>query len=411
LEGRERFPARFGLSRGEQLDALGCIKRVVGKREKFPALTRMAADGWLAMLAEDEAAELSKRYESLVNLGLATRSPVERFPYDAGLLYSERLERAKGDTEAMDEKDAAEEALNDLEADLKPLWRKHGRPCPYAVLVVADGDKMGQFVDKATTEEQHRKVSAAVASFADQVPVIARAKEHGGYSVFNGGEDLTVMFPLVGVIDGARALADAFKDSMALLVQELCADDADAKPTLRVGAAICHVLEPLGVIRQWANAAEKFAKGQPGAKDQGNALGLKLHIRAGHDIGVRVRFDDADGFAALAGWQRAYAKCQVPGRLAYDTRAIALQSRALRADAAVAEGEFLRLLERARQRGGDERIPDTVRERLVARQAALAGVADSDDPGGLFRLADELILARWFSAATSSDVSALEGGK
>jgi len=407
---RKQFPARFGLSRGEQLDALGCIKRFVGRKERFTALSRFAADGWLKQLDLESCRRLAAAYEPLVrdSIGLATRATgsggAALFPYDAGLLFPEQFAIAEQESQA---NTAAKDALADLGAVLKPLWKRHGRPCPYGALLIADGDRMGRFVDKAQSAEEHTRISAAVAAFADQVPPIAH--DFGGQCVFAGGEDLTVLLPLAGVVAGAFALQQAFEQAMASVVADLVKGDQDACPTLRVGAAICHVLEPLGVIRQRAAAAEKFAKGAAGAPGQGNALGLKLHIRSGHEIGLRLRFDDQEGRAGLERWREGYEKQRLPGRLAYDTRAIALHGRAFGTSPGVAEGEFRRLLDRARQGGGSEKIEDALRQQLESRRVTLA--ADASDPSGLLRLADELILARWLSAATEAQVGAAQGGQ
>ena len=408
---RKKFPAMFGLSSGEQLDALGAIKRVVGKQETFTALTRLAADGWLQTLAQSDLQVLRDAYEPLVELQLATPTRGNsgiygNFRYDAGMLFPERLERAKQDAIETEEQEKTLFALGNLEKTLKPIWKKYGQPCPYAVLVVADGDRMGKFVDTAHEAADHRAISDAIAKFADRVPQVAR--DHRGHSIFNGGEDLTVMFPLAGVVAGTRALSSAFEEAMQEVVTKFCKSD-DAKPTLRVGAAICHVLEPLGMIRTLANAAEKYAKGDAGTDVQGNALGLKLHERAGHEISVRIAFDDAVAFKHFKQWQDSYSKGNVPGRLAYDTRTIAMQCKAMGLPPEVAEAEFLRLLERAQQRGGAEKVSETIRAELKDRQQILRAKKDKADPSGLFRLADELIIARWLAAKTSSDVSNCEG--
>lgn len=410
---RKKFPAMFGLSSGEQLDALGAIKRVVGRQETFTALTRLAADGWLQSLAQSDLQAVRDAYEPLVVLKIATRTSgndgiYKDFPYDAGMLFPERLERAKRDAKEANEDERALPALENLAEKLRPILKKYGQPCPYAVLVVADGDRMGKFVDTAQEAEQHTQISAAVARFADRVPQVAR--DCRGHSIFNGGEDLTVLFPLGDAVKGARELALAFETEMKDVVAKF-AKEAEAKPTLRVGAAICHVLEPLGKIRNLANAAEKYAKGEAGTDAQGNALGLKLHERSGHEISVRLSFDDAAAFKHFGELQEAYSDGAVPGRLAYDTRSIAMQCKVIGVSPEVSEAEFLRLLERAQQRGGAEKISETIRAALKARQKVLREKNDKADPSGLFRLADELIVARWLAAKTSRDVSDLEGGQ
>ncbi|HPP46226.1 MAG TPA: type III-B CRISPR-associated protein Cas10/Cmr2 [Accumulibacter sp.] len=412
---RRDFPARFGLSAGEQLDALGCIKRVVGRQERFTALSRFAADAWLQRLAAEAPRALQAlrtAYEPLceARLALATRAVGDAFacfPYDGGLLFPERLEvalKASGDDHAID-------ALQALRRILVPLWREHGRPCPYAVLLVADGDRMGRFIDRAVDPAQHRQISQAVATFADQVPAIAGAQR--GQCVFAGGEDLTLFLPLAGVIDGARALQRAFSERMAPLVERLCGvrpEEAGAEvPTLRVGAAICHIQEPLGLIRQRAADAEKFAKGAPELPVSGNALGLRLYLRSGAEIGCRLGFDAAGAadFAALDAWRAAYRDGRAPGRLAYETRALADSGQRLGVSAAVSESEFLRLLQRCRQRGGEMTMPLPLQESLLARRQTLAARAD---PAGLYTLADELLIARWLSAVSEGDLGRVEGG-
>lgn len=411
LPAGQTFPARFGLGRGEQLDALGCIKRVVGRNERFTALSRFAAHGWLSGLDSSKRSALCAAYKKLIEptIDLATRA-VEAahadFPYDGGLLFPERI--AVAEQERRDEP-AALAALKELRSTLQPIWRRYGRPCPYAVLVVADGDRMGRLIDRARSAEEHERISRAVAAFADRVPGIARAV--AGQCVFAGGDDLTLYFPLAGVVKGAFDLHEAFTEELAEVVAALPPSaDGAPPPTLRVGAAICHVLEPLGVIRQRAATAERFAKGEGGAAAPGNALGLVLSLRSGPEVRLRLSFADADGRAALDRWQAAYAAHRLPGRLAFDTRAIALHCRAIGAGAGVAEGEFLRLLARARQGGGGERIDDATRDLLAERQAALAPLAADDDPGALRRLGDELILARWLAARCAAEIGAFPEG-
>jgi len=77
----------------------------------------------------------------------------------------------------------------------------------------------------------------------------------------------------------------------------------------------------------------------------------------------------------------------------------------------VAEAEFFRLLTRAQQRGGAEKISEEIRDALKARQKILRTKAEKADPSGLLRLANELIVARWLAAKTLRDVSDLEGGQ
>lgn len=407
-KGRKHFPAKFGVGAGEQLDAMGCIKRVTGRQERFTALTRIAADGWLQSLLPQDRAALAEAYELLIEAGLATRSSgnadcYKDFPFDAALLYPERLDVAIKEAGIQSREGTADarphlEALRSL---LRPLWKQYGHPCPYAAIVVADGDRMGRFIDKAQTAEQHSAISRAIAQFADQVPAIAR--RHRGHSIFNGGEDLMVLFPLAGVVEGARALAATFEQAMAATTAQLLGPRPDPGdlPSLRVGAAICHVQEPLGLVRQHGDAAEKFAKGEPGTQGQGNALGIRLHVRAGHVVPWRARFDDDDDFDSLLGWCDLYRGGKLPGKLAYRIRQAWLDGRGTGLDPEIITLEVRRGIEHASQRGGDEAIGADVIARLEQR----AGRWQTDaDPTGHGRLVDELVLARWLSARNSNDL-------
>ena len=102
-----KLPVKFGVCQGEQLDALGAIKRFVGKRESFTALTRLAADPWLRTLKKDDLKKLREAYEPLVALELATRTRgneniYNEFPFDASLLYVDRLNNEMGSVEDRD---------------------------------------------------------------------------------------------------------------------------------------------------------------------------------------------------------------------------------------------------------------------------------------------------------------------
>ena len=400
-KARTAFPLRFGMSPGEQLDAMGCIKRVLGKQERFTALTRIAADSWLQALPPEKRESLCSAYEPLVDAGVASRSNgndgiYATFPYDASLLFPERLELAKAECS---EDAAITKALAHLNVILQPIWKAHGRPCSYAVMVVADGDRMGRFIDRAQSADQHTQVSAAVAAFADRVPAIAR--EYRGHCLFNGGEDLTVLFPLAGVIDGARALARQFNECMADVSVELLgkagAINSPDRPTLRVGAAICHVLEPLGVIRAKGEAAEVFAKGEAGRSGQGNALGLCLHERVGHEIRLRLGFDDPSAFDQLAGWVSAYADGKLPAGLAYRIRDAYLRCSGAGLGEHVTAHEVERVVRHANERGGQTALSTDMQDKLCA----LASTGDE----AVARLADELILARWLSAKTDAELN------
>jgi CRISPR-associated protein Cmr2 len=411
---RRRSLIRMGVGEGEQLDAIGCVKRSFGRQESFTALTRIAADAWLAGLPDEKLTPLAATYEPLVGLGLATRcsgndGTYDRFPYDAGLLFGGALDAAL----ATARREGEAQELTALEALRRAMQAIKTRPNPYVALMSADGDRMGVFVDQARNPRDHAAISEAITRFADRVPAIAR--EHRGHAIFNGGEDLMVAFPLQHVVQGARALAMAFDAAVKPVVDRLLDPRTQAeqgRPTLRAGVAICHVGEPMGFIREAAERAEKFAKGDTGGPRQGNALGLVLNSRGGHEVKVRMSFDpaEAESFAALERWIEAYAQDQLSSRVAYDIREIDTLRRRLAPQKTdpqgkpssesyehldtILETEFHRVLQRARKSGGGSGIEE-MQEPLKKRQAQL---------GDWAALGNELVLARWLSAATEAEL-------
>lgn len=357
------------------------------------------------MLDDAERRVLCAAYEELVPLDYATRamgndSAYVAFPYDAGLLYPERLESALREAKEDSDRDA-EACLARVRDTLRPLWRRHGLPCPYATIMVADGDRMGAFIDRAQSREHHSAISAAIAAFADAVPAAVRA--HGGHCIYNGGEDVMALLPLGGVIEGSRALAQAFDARMQGVVRQLLGDHAKTEdiPSLRVGVAICHVQEPLGLIRRHGDDAEKFAKGIAGTDRQGNALGLQLHVRAGHVVPWRARFDEPDEFDQLQAWRNAYAEGRLPGKLAYRIRQAWMAGHRAGLDGEVIDCEVRRALLQATRSGGGEALDANLAGQLQARATSLRSTGD---PTGHGKLVDELILARWLSARSANEL-------
>ena len=158
LSGTSR--RKLGLSESEQLDCAGIAKRLGGNTDQFTPFSRIAAHSWLKTLNDDELAILRKVYEPLIALDLATRVSgnnglYKTLPYDAQYCYAFRLEAA-----IRDNKNEANcsDVLQKLLDTLKPLWRKYGQPCAYGVLLLADGDRMGELLDKAKDKKIHQTI-------------------------------------------------------------------------------------------------------------------------------------------------------------------------------------------------------------------------------------------------------------
>ncbi len=401
----EKPPARLvrqlALHGGEQLDALGVIKRQGGEVGQFTAYTRLAADTWIERLGVPERQRLAAAYEPLVDQGLATRISGNQglygdLPYDAQLLYDFRLAAARGQAR-QDEDGAALAALQHLEGELRAVTKAAGGgPVPYAVILQADGDRMGELLGRAGSAGESRDISRALHAFASTVPGIVRA--HRGHAIYAGGDDVLALLPLVGTVAAAQALAAAFQAHLGPVAARLGLA-ADQAPTLSVGLGIGHVVEPLGKLRDRALRAEKLAKGDDRPpRERRNALGILLGIRSGGEIPWRGRWDAPQALAELLSDVSAYERRELPSRVAYDLRDIHRRLAWLGADAgATATGmrraEVARMLERARTRGDAPLLPEHRKDLL--RRAA-------ETP--LDRLADTLIIARWLAARTQGDV-------
>lgn len=408
------------LQGGEQLDALGVLKRHAGDVDQFTAYSRLAADAWIEHLDDDSRKALNQAYEPLVKKELATRVKgnqgiYDKLPYDAQLLYDFRLDNAIGHCKADFDKSLGEdvegkEKLQQLQQALKAVTKKFGKPVPYAVILQADGDRMGALLQKAESAVHSRDISRALHGFASSVRGIVR--EHRGHAIYSGGDDVLALLPLNTAVDAAKALAKDFHSAMAPMAKELGLKE-DEQPTLSVGLGIGHLIEPLGNLRQRALLAERLAKGDGlDKKQQRNALGIILGVRSGTDIGWRIRWNDKDVLDDLDYFTKAYVKHSIPSRVAYDLRDIDLRLSWLRGEEdatskGMVQAEVARMLERARTRSGERLDDDDVKKRIRERM-------DDDDVKErilkrtksytLAEFADSLIIARWLAARTLKDV-------
>lgn len=435
--------AKLGLAESEQLDLAGVVKRLAGDVEQFTPISRIAAHDWLQGLQEEDRLALSQAYEPLPALGLATRvrgneGCYAAFAFDAALCFCGQLEQALAQARREGEHCAAFDALNQLGQRLKAVWKTNGEPVPYAVMMQADGDRMGELLSAVRTLAGHQAITQHLSRFADEVPRLLRT--YAGHALYAGGDDVLALLPLSTAAEAAQALADRFRTRMAQAVQDLrtrglCGDDAELpEPTLSVGLAIVHVMEPMGLWREHALAAEKHAKGDHDPARRRNGLAVRLAIRAGHIVQLRWRWDDDDRcrndgpcspLQWLQHWRTALRRSSqqaLPSRFAFDLRALAAQGDRLRlaargrseAVAAWAQAEWDLLCQRARLPNGhklDPAIVEDLTHRLrwwSARPPAQHTGRDalpSITVEGMQALADELIVARWMAARASTDLT------
>ena len=392
---------RLGLSDNEQLDALGVMKRLAGDGEQFTAYSRIAADSWIKLLNEEQQQELREAYEPLVGTQLATRvrgndGAYSALPYDAQLLYPSRLERAMA-TDSAEEKNK----LRALQQCLRSIATSKGHPVPYATILKADGDKMGQFLSRASSAEQSRRISRALHDFALRVRQVVQ--RHRGHAIYAGGDDVLALVPLTGSIACAKELAEQFKKSLAAVSDELKVEEGE-RPTLSVGLGIGHIMEPLGALRARAEEAEKLAKGDH-TDTARNALAIVLGIRSGGEHRVRINWDNSDALDDLEAIAGAFRAGELPSRIAYDLRGIDQRLWWLRGDNdcdadGMRRAEERRLLDRARTAAG-KKVADQQRE-LIERRLEDRRLWRGEQ--SLAQVADLLIVARWLAARNAAEL-------
>lgn len=421
---------QLSLAKSEQLDAVGVIKRLgFGKKaEQFTPISRVMANAWIEKLIAEQVdlTAIKETCEELVRQNVITRVKgnegiYQDFAYDAQLLYPSRLEvEIKEWKKEENRDDAIVGWLETLQKQLRPLWKQYGEPYTYGALLLADGDRMGELLDKAKNEEQHKAITEALSNFAGKVAETMR--DYKGHCIYAGGDDVLGFVPLDTAYECANALRNSFATCLQKATDKLKKENTDDEgiddlknPTLSVGIAICHLMTPLGVVRELAGQAEKFAKGDHISKEKEkevvnerrNALGVLLSIRGGSEIKLRLNWSDTeshDFFKQTVGYYRTTTQEQkekqkdIPSRVAYDIRAIYLRTQNFAPNdekllKKIRSAELKRMLEQARTPTGNQICPKII-EQLIQRGEQI----------GLDKLADELIVARWLAAKTQKDL-------
>lgn len=397
------------LSQREELDILGLIKRKAGHFEQFTPFSRVVAEPWLASLSSEQLKTLQYHYQPFVKEDLATtvkgnEDAYQAFPYDGEYLFSSRIEQ---------EKELDETIKKNLLQYVSHLGEEKGAPVPYGVLLKADGDRMGEFLAKAEDREHSIAISQALHQFATEVRSVVR--KHGGHAIYTGGDDVLTFLPLNTALICAQALAKLFKKSMKAIAEQLGAEC----PTLSVGLAIGHFVQPMRQLRHRAIQAEHLAKGN-GLEKPRNALAIQLGIRSGYEIAWRCRWDDDRTINALNEFVNGFSKGLLPTRIMQDVLAMAHSLRwttkkevAAETAAGIRLSEIERMLARASfahqySQAQLEEVDkdDKDKHRTFAQHVASLKLQlrEQAKDQSLVELANMLRIARWLSARTTADL-------
>ena len=405
-----RVRRKLGIDRREGLDALGLIKRVLGRDHSFAAMTRVAIEPWVQRAnakCPTLVADVDAAYEALVSLNEATRAKdYSPLSYDAQyLLNSDRIAIAIEDeredfggvgSETNGNRTLA--ALEALRACLKALRDKMqgDEVVPYVALIKADGDHMGRLLWKNATNDAHKKLSTALNAYVQHAKAVV--KQHQGASIYIGADDALVLVPVDHAIDCARALRDCFVMAMSAIKL------GEATATLSVGIGIAHVLEPMIHLRALAAQAEKHAKGGLVQDDiERDALGIAIQPRGGGAIFARGQW----GSTAVPSFDQRMREIIA-----------AMQAKTLPTGAAAAVADAIR------SAGDNMRLIQPLAKRAISRLAASKATDSADgiipkllerlDIGSndfktvthnAMRLNNELVLARWLARHTAPEAA------
>ena len=148
------------------------------------------------------------------------------------------------------------DARGQLAEQLKAIYnakdktdQRVGLPPSFYALLLADGDRLGRLAGTLGKED----VGKALATFTGKVPEIVR--EHGGETIYAGGDDVLAMHPVPQALECATGLAKCYGEAFS---------DAPGA-TLSAAVVFAHIRLPLGtVIDEAHRLLDKVAKDDNG---------------------------------------------------------------------------------------------------------------------------------------------------
>lgn len=292
-----RSRRRYRLLDGEQLDAVGLVKRCGGKPEQFVPLANVALAAWLnrcrrkasdalndlcSLCKEHGVQRVDRRDLHWLRDGLA---------FDGEILLPGRLHATLLDYGIEDA-----EVIRQFEAAIARITARDGGglpPTPHVCCLVADGDRMGAALGELVEPHQHRELSQRLAGFASRARAIVN--EHG-FTVYAGGDDV------LGFVSPAASLATAEKLREAFAAAMGPIRGIGQPPTLSVGLGIGHIFDGMAHLLELGRRAEKLAKGN-GDTEPRDALGIIVDRRSGGTTVFRGRWqtDPSGRIRTLAG--------------------------------------------------------------------------------------------------------------
>lgn len=327
--------------RGEQLSGVDLLKRL-GQRKgepDFPSTSDIAALPFVLRYNRKQG-EKQTLIEALGDRISTAKGVIEGI--NEGLVFENRF------AECFPSQELTPTQRQDFK-NLLRLYAGKSQPNPYYALLAADGDNMGAVIDAQTKKEAHQHLSRALSEFTYSLPPIA--KNNAGVLVYSGGDDVLAYLPIHTVLDFTRQIEFTFRDKLREFKSE-----KGISPTLSIGIAVTHHLEPLSDALELARKAEKEAKSVPGK----NGLAIILSKRSGADRLVKGKFSEL--FERLDTLIRFSERNAISVGTAYELQTL---HRDLSKTTIPAEGlakEALRIIERKRESGSARDIQPEVKK-------------------------------------------------
>lgn len=271
LTSAEEVRKRYGVGPSERLCGVGLLKRH-GVRRSSRYAHRFMSTGHLAawplierigaMAAEESVQQAWNSYLGTLRLLQVPLEELEVLPrdrphkvlgvYDGSILFEGRV--AELFDEVADRNDRSLRISTARKA-LAEFLQSIGvpTPVPYYAILLADGDRMGDAIERQATFEDHKRLSQKLDEFARGARDTVE-KDHHGELIYSGGDDVLAFVPLHRAVACARQLAESFAGSLAPFAT------SDSRPTLSVGIGISHFMDAMSQALDLARSAEKLAK-------------------------------------------------------------------------------------------------------------------------------------------------------
>ncbi|MBX6351577.1 MAG: type III-B CRISPR-associated protein Cas10/Cmr2 [Clostridia bacterium] len=311
LRARQRkIRAKYRIQPGEELDAIGLIKRAGGSALPFVPIANVAAAAWMRHArrkAPDAWGALVSALEAWPGSD-ALRHGARNccgalFPFEASIFFPSRwvpiFEEMEGPEGADAERETALRARRFGEQHVRPLLKQAGSPPSYVACLRADGDGVGAALDRLATPEANAAFSRQLSEYARIARTVVEER-HLGSLVYAGGDELLAFAPVSAAPAIARELHREFDRAIRKALDTGGAGGGDV-PTLSVGIGVGHVMATMADLRWLGEEALRLAKsGGPralggGGASRKNALAIIVDKRSGGRRTFRAGWDEWQG--------------------------------------------------------------------------------------------------------------------